>query len=59
MAEPARRRRIEDAVFHAGDLVHSDVLDALAVVAPVHAVLGNDDHGLALPDGSKSASVGA
>jgi uncharacterized protein len=39
-----------DAVFHAGDLVDADVLDALSVVAPVHAVLGNNDHGLALPE---------
>ena len=39
-----------DAVFHAGDLVHEDVLDALAAVAPVHAVLGNNDHGLLLPE---------
>jgi uncharacterized protein len=39
-----------DAVFHAGDLVHPDVLDALAAVAPVHAVRGNNDHGVALPE---------
>jgi putative phosphoesterase len=39
-----------DAIFHAGDLVHDDVLDALAVAAPVHAVLGNNDHGVVLPE---------
>jgi uncharacterized protein len=39
-----------DVVFHAGDLVHCDVLDALAAIAPVHAVLGNNDRGLALPE---------
>ena len=39
-----------DAVFHAGDLVHADVLDALAAIAPVHAVLGNNDHGIVLPE---------
>jgi uncharacterized protein len=39
-----------DAIFHAGDVVHADVLDALSAVAPVHAVLGNNDHGLRLPE---------
>jgi putative phosphoesterase len=39
-----------DLVFHAGDLVHGDVLDALAAIAPVHAVLGNNDRGLLLPE---------
>jgi uncharacterized protein len=39
-----------DAVFHAGDLVHADVLDALGAIAPVHAVLGNNDRGLRLPE---------
>ena len=39
-----------DAIFHAGDLVHEDVLEALAAVAPVHAVLGNNDHGVVLPE---------
>jgi uncharacterized protein len=39
-----------DVVFHAGDLVHPDVLDALAAIAPVHAVLGNNDRGVALPE---------
>ncbi len=39
-----------DAVFHAGDVVHHDVLDALATIAPVHAVLGNNDRDLVLPE---------
>jgi putative phosphoesterase len=39
-----------DVVLHAGDLVHPDVLDALATIAPVHAVLGNNDHGVDLPE---------
>lgn len=39
-----------DAVFHAGDLVHDDVLHALAAVAPVQAVLGNNDRGVVLPE---------
>lgn len=32
-----------DAVLHAGDISASEVLDALAVFAPVHAVAGNVD----------------
>ena len=39
-----------DAVFHAGDLVHGDVLDALTAIAPVYAVLGNNDAGIELPE---------
>ena len=39
-----------DIVLHAGDLVHCDVLDALATIAPVRAVLGNNDHGIVLPE---------
>jgi putative phosphoesterase len=35
-----------DAVLHAGDVVDVAVLDALRERAPVHAVLGNNDHGL-------------
>lgn len=35
-----------DVVLHAGDVVHPAVLDALAARAPVHAVLGNNDHPL-------------
>ncbi|MBV8083989.1 MAG: metallophosphoesterase family protein [Chloroflexi bacterium] len=39
-----------DAIIHAGDVVTGDLLDELAKIAPVHAVLGNNDHGLELPD---------
>lgn len=39
-----------DVVLHAGDITHPAVLDALAAHAPVHAVQGNNDHGLLLPD---------
>ena len=39
-----------DVVLHAGDLVHPDVLDALGTIAPVHAVLGNNDRGVVLPE---------
>ena len=35
-----------DVVLHAGDLVQPCVLAALAERAPVHAVLGNNDHPL-------------
>jgi uncharacterized protein len=35
-----------DVVLHAGDVVHPAVLAALAERAPVHAVLGNNDHAL-------------
>ena len=39
-----------DVVLHAGDITHPAVLDALAGHAPVHAVKGNNDHSLDLPD---------
>ena len=32
-----------DAVIHAGDVVHGEVLEDLARFGPVHAVLGNND----------------
>jgi hypothetical protein len=35
-----------DAVLHAGDVTDEAVLHALAERAPVHAVLGNNDHAL-------------
>ena len=35
-----------DVVLHAGDIVHGHVLDELAGFAPVHVVLGNNDHEL-------------
>lgn len=41
-----------DMVLHAGDVTDAAVLDALRERAPVHAVLGNNDHRLhgALPE---------
>jgi putative phosphoesterase len=41
-----------DVVLHAGDVVTHDLLDALGALAPVHAVLGNNDRELVgrLPD---------
>jgi putative phosphoesterase len=35
-----------EVILHAGDVVVGDVLDELAGFAPVHAVLGNNDHEL-------------
>jgi len=32
-----------DAVIHAGDVIHPEVLEDLARFGPVHAVLGNND----------------
>lgn len=44
--------RSADVVLHAGDVVEAHLLDQLGAAAPVHAVLGNNDHGLErlLPD---------
>jgi putative phosphoesterase len=44
---------VADAVLHAGDITDAAVLDALAIRLPsgrVHAVKGNNDRGLSLPD---------
>jgi putative phosphoesterase len=38
-----------DVVLHAGDVTDHAVLQALAAHATVHAVLGNNDHGMVLP----------
>lgn len=35
-----------DVILHAGDVVIAEVLEHLAGYAPVHAVLGNNDHEL-------------
>lgn len=35
-----------DVILHAGDIVVGEVLDELRGFAPVHAVLGNNDHDL-------------
>ena len=37
-------------ILHAGDVGSEDVLTELEAIAPVRAVLGNTDHGLALPE---------
>jgi putative phosphoesterase len=42
-----------DVILHAGDVGRRSVLDALAALAPVHAVFGNVD----LPDGTLQASI--
>ena len=39
-----------DVVLHAGDVVEAAVLSALSDRAPVHAVLGNNDRGIRLPE---------
>jgi uncharacterized protein len=39
-----------DVIVHAGDIVDHAVLELLAEHAPVHAVLGNNDHGMRLPE---------
>lgn len=36
-----------DVILHAGDVVEAGLLAALHELAPVHAVLGNNDHALA------------
>jgi putative phosphoesterase len=38
--------RNADVILHAGDVVTRHLLDELASYAPVHAVLGNNDHSL-------------
>lgn len=38
--------RRADAILHAGDVTNADLLDELGELAPVHAVLGNNDHEL-------------
>lgn len=35
-----------DVILHAGDVLVGDLLDDLRTIAPVHAVLGNNDHTL-------------
>src|SRR5688500_8722301 len=42
-----------DIIFHAGDVGRPAVLDALAAIAPVHAVVGNID----VPDGTLPAAI--
>jgi len=49
---PSVYRELEhaDVIFHAGDIVVGDVLEDLARFAPVHAVRGNNDAELRLPE---------
>ncbi len=42
--------RRADVILHAGDVLEQWFLDDLAELAPVHAVLGNNDVGLDLPE---------
>ena len=35
-----------DQIIHAGDIGGAAILDALRAIAPVHAVRGNNDHGV-------------
>jgi len=42
--------QVADVVLHAGDITNMSVLGALREHAPVHAVLGNNDVGLPLPE---------
>jgi putative phosphoesterase len=39
-----------DVVLHAGDIVDGGLLDELSRYAPVHAVLGNNDRDVELPE---------
>lgn len=39
-----------DAIIHAGDVLTNELLEQLARIAPVYAVLGNNDRGLSLPE---------
>ena len=39
-----------DIIVHAGDVTDASILSALEEFAPVRAVLGNNDHGMILPE---------
>jgi putative phosphoesterase len=41
---------LADVILHAGDVTDASLLDELAGYGPVHAVLGNNDTGLDLPE---------
>lgn len=49
-ASALQHLRGADVILHAGDVLEQWFLDDLAEVAPVHAVLGNNDTGLQLPE---------
>lgn len=40
------RLRDADVILHAGDVTSPELLDELRAVAPLHVVLGNNDHAL-------------
>lgn len=42
--------READVILHAGDVVVPELLELLSTHAPVHAVLGNNDRGVDLPE---------
>jgi len=47
LPEPAwRALRAADVILHAGDVVGNEFLEELRAIAPVHAVLGNNDRAL-------------
>jgi uncharacterized protein len=39
-----------DVIIHAGDILTADFLEYLESIAPIYAVLGNNDVGLSLPE---------
>ena len=39
-----------NCILHAGDVGPMDVITELEAIAPVYAVMGNTDHGIALPE---------
>jgi uncharacterized protein len=39
-----------DAIVHAGDVLTMELIERLQGIAPVYAVLGNNDRGLTLPE---------
>jgi uncharacterized protein len=43
--EAAAALKGSDLIVHAGDVGHPDVLTELSLIAPVHAVRGNNDYG--------------
>lgn len=45
-----RHLRRADVILHAGDVLEQWVLDELAELAPLHAVLGNNDVDIVLPE---------
>ena len=48
--EARRQLDVAHAILHAGDVVEAPLLRDLGAVAPVHAVLGNNDVGIVVPE---------